>query len=1396
VVLGDRADLRAASQRRTHAERAAAVHAELRAHADRSQARLRRLLAASRVAYQPFWIANTVRVTAGRDLLEKITALPEVTRVVADGSARILQPRKGQDQARIQAVEWNIDRIRAPEVWSTFGDRGDGIVVASIDTGVQFDHPALVRQYRGNLGGGTFDHNYNWFDPSQVCGSPSLAPCDNVFHGTHTMGTMVGADGDPGANQIGVAPHAKWIAAKGCETISCSDFALLSAGQWVIAPTDLNGQNPRPDLAPDIVNNSWSDGPGNPFYQDIVTAWTAAGIFGVFANGNNGPGCGTAGSPGDYPASYSVGAFDINNAIADFSSRGPSAFGVTKPDVAAPGVDVRSSVPGGYESFSGTSMATPHVAGTVALIWSAAPALAGDINGTRQLLDDTAVDTEDPQCGGTADDNNVWGEGRLDAFAAVSAAPRGPTGTLTGTVTNQATGAPVQGAAVRATGPMDRTTSTGSDGTYTMVLPVGSYDVTASHFGLLSRTAAGVAVTEGQPTTQDFALAPAPAHPVSGHVRDGSGNALAGATVTIEGTPIAPVTTAADGSYTFAAVPEGEYDVSARLGGCFDPQTQHLVVGGAENLDFTLPQRHDTFGYSCRPAAFDYVDAGTVLPLSGDDASTRVTLPFPVSFYGQTYPTADVATNGFLDFLASDATFFNGPIPSVSPPNGAVYPFWDDLVVDGSASVRTELLGSAPNRRFVVEWRNIAFLTDTSKRVGFEVVLSENGQLTFQYRDIADDGLEKGGSATVGIENETGDDALQYSFNQPLLANQTAIAISPPPSGFVQGTVTDANDGLAVAGARVRALQGGTVVRQATTGSDGQYRVMLPLGTYTIEASATSYATGTAQVVLDQVGQTITRNFALATARAQVSPTSLELTVPPGQTRTRKLTISNTGSLGLDWEIRESPGQPAASGSAQGSGQWLYRSTGGVTARVNRGGQATAFPSAYRWRPASAPAQPSVLVYADDPYHPAPGTYLDQALQRLGAGYTAHYGADFAGFESDLRNQPWDLVLFGDDNYAPPATTLTALNDYVNQGGKLAFATWTVSFNPSPLYGTLGFDWASDDTDPPAPVHFWKPAHPAFTTPESVPELTQLAGGRYAIYGQAGNARTGFEALAGYTTPGPDPNQAALVLGNNERTVFKGFMDGQNDADLDSDGIRDGVELWENLASGLENGFFQDVPWLSESPTSGTLAPGRSQSVTVTVDATGLAPGIYRAGLHVLSNSGRQPHITVPVTLTVPAYFQAVNAGDGDYTDLSGDLWSADRQYPAGGFGYLNTSSRTARTSKPISGTDDDPLYQTQRVDPTEYRFDGLPAGSYQVTLDFAEVMTRQPGTRLFDVIAENTLELPALDVAGEVGSFAADQHTFRVTVTDGQLNIRFVGRRGYAPPIVNAIRVVHQPAG
>ena len=169
-----------------------------------------------------------------------------------------------------------------------------------------------------------------------------------------------------------------------------------------------------------------------------------------------------------------------------------------------------------------------------------------------------------------------------------------------------------------------------------------------------------------------------------------------------------------------------------------------------------------------------YIEASTLLPLTGDDASLQVPLPFPFTFYGVTYNQAYVTTNGYLNFPAGQSYFsYNRSIPRIDRPNGAIYAFWDDLYVDGMASVLTEVRGSAPKRKFVVEWRNVTFsangIPDGGNRIDFEIVLYETGAILLQYRNIDDNSRERAGSATIGVENATGDAAVQFSCNTAAL---------------------------------------------------------------------------------------------------------------------------------------------------------------------------------------------------------------------------------------------------------------------------------------------------------------------------------------------------------------------------------------------------------------------------------------------------------------------------------------------------------------------------------------------------------------------------------------------------------------------------------------------------
>ena len=426
LVLKAKPDL-APSQSLQPQLRGSWVNDTLKTFAETTQRGLRTRLRTRKIPHQSFWIANAVLVDADAATLESLRGDPDVERVIPD---RMLPPPKATPVTAKAALEaatsggagtaWGVTDISAPSVWSSFGTRGEGIVIASIDTGVELTHPALVGQYRGRNADGTFSHDYNWFDPTLSCSSPG--PCDDLGHGTHTMGTMLGADDGTGNNQIGVAPGAKWIAVRACNPAGCLLSNLLAAGQWILAPTDQQGGAPRADLRPNIVNNSWDlSAGGDPFYQATIQAWTAAGIFPVYAAGNYGGLCGSVSSPADYPESFAVGAYDATRVIAADSGRGASTFGPVKPDLAAPGVAIRSAFLGGsYAVYSGTSMAAPHVAGTVALMWSAAPSLVGDLATTRTLLAESAVDVGDLSCGGTASSNDVWGGGRLDALEAVS----------------------------------------------------------------------------------------------------------------------------------------------------------------------------------------------------------------------------------------------------------------------------------------------------------------------------------------------------------------------------------------------------------------------------------------------------------------------------------------------------------------------------------------------------------------------------------------------------------------------------------------------------------------------------------------------------------------------------------------------------------------------------------------------------------------------------------------------------------------------------------------------------------------------------------------------------------------------------------------------------------------
>ncbi|MET7858594.1 S8 family serine peptidase [Streptomyces sp. NPDC005318] len=790
VVLKPQADLSAARGKRSHADKAKAAFSALRRNAASSQTSVRSFLDQHKVGYQPYWIVNALKVTGDEKLVDELAARPDVQSIRQEKTYKLDRTESVQTTgsttdadsgATAVTPEWGVADIKADQVWSQYDNRGEGMVIANVDSGVDYKHPALVGNYRGNQGNGVFNNDYNWYDPTGQCATSGGSPCDNNGHGTHTMGTMVGAGG------IGIAPGAKWIAAKGCESSSCSDASLLAAGQWILAPTDHNGQNPRPDLAPDIVNNSWGGGDTN-FYQDIVQAWNAAGIFEAFAAGNDGDGatCSTAHAPGSQETSYGVGAYDATGKIASFSGFGPSVFdGSMKPNISAPGVNVRSTWPNGlYRNLNGTSMATPHVAGAVGLLWAAAPSLIGKIDETRAILNQTARKVDDTHCGGTADMNNVWGNGKLDILAAVDAAPHSAA-IVTGTVTDQATGAGLNNATLKAVGSTTtRTVTTGTDGSYRLTLPAGTYSFTLTAYGYATGTESGYEIPGADAVTKNFTLGAVPSHAVTGTVLDVAGKPLAKTTVQVANTPVAAVTTDSAGHFTLPKVAEGAFTLTATPAApvlCNGAYAGALTVDGDETATVALPNRTDASGNSCAPAAYSWINGVTKTGLTGDEDAKTITLPFPAKLYGVSYSSASVTTNGLVNFLQPRlGDYVNTALPTAAQPNGAVAAFWDDLTLDKKSSVQTATTGTAGARKFAIVWNNAAFADNTSVRVSFEAVLDEaTGAITLQYKGIGSNALQRGSSATIGMENQAGTDALQYSFNETVLKDASAIRLSP-----------------------------------------------------------------------------------------------------------------------------------------------------------------------------------------------------------------------------------------------------------------------------------------------------------------------------------------------------------------------------------------------------------------------------------------------------------------------------------------------------------------------------------------------------------------------------------------------------------------------------------------
>lgn len=449
IILEAQADLGSAYALSDHEARRAYVYEALVETAESTQSAICEELDDLDVSYRRYYVINMVRVDGHRWLMGRFEGRSGVAGVILNPNVRKYPrriPLPYEDAVeRPVGVQENLAAIGADSAWA-LGAEGAGIIVGGQDTGYDWDHPALKERYRG-WDGERVAHEYSWHD----AWDGTRVPFDDGSHGTHTMGIVLGDDG--GANRIGVAPRAQWIGCRNMRRGFGNPGSYVECMEFLLAPFPFGG-DPFADgdvrLAPDVVNNSWGCPRMEGCFPDTlkagVEALRAAGVVMVVSVGNDGPACGTAATPpANYDASFSVGATAVEGEVVGFSSRGP-VDGLTKPDIAAPGERVRSSVPGGgYAYASGTSMAAPHVAGTVALVWSVDSGLVGDVDGTERLLCRTATPrevnrscaivsvpegplaavTSPPPCACgdvTGVPNNVYGCGVVDAEAAVRGA--------------------------------------------------------------------------------------------------------------------------------------------------------------------------------------------------------------------------------------------------------------------------------------------------------------------------------------------------------------------------------------------------------------------------------------------------------------------------------------------------------------------------------------------------------------------------------------------------------------------------------------------------------------------------------------------------------------------------------------------------------------------------------------------------------------------------------------------------------------------------------------------------------------------------------------------------------------------------------------------------------------